>query len=198
MARPIFTLRLAWESERHSPSWELQTEHPGFSNWIAPALFANRATSPYLTSLELAAGNATLTLDTGAAIHVGGDGRVLLTPATQRKVAAGELVGPRSLPGLARIQLSAWRLPQDESDELAIATCDAYQELRGATIAHLSDAGLDGRWRPRSFEILGPDGHVPVTLELDESGQFLVARIEDEPLAESVEDTAAISLIPKA
>lgn len=196
MPKPIFTLRLVWESEQHSPTWELQTAHPGFSNWMAPALFANRATSPHLTRLDLADGHATLTLDSGAAIELAGDGTVILAPATQRGVSTGVMLDPRSLPGFAGIHLSAWRLPDDEG-ALVIATCDAYRLLPRATPAILTDAGLDGHWLARSFEVLGPDGHIPIALELDESGQFLSARIEDEQLPESGDPTAAISLILK-
>lgn len=197
MANPSFTLRLAWENDRHSPDWELQTEHPGFSNWMAPALFVHRAASPWPATLELAAGRATLILDTGAGIQLLGDGIVSLSPATAREVDAGRMPDPRSLPGLANIRLSAWHFDGDGA-ELVLAACDAYQEVRHATPAHLSEAGLDGRWRPGSFEVLGPHGHVPVTVELDDSGQRLTVRVENQQLSDPPEeDTAAVSIILK-
>ncbi|HEY0714069.1 MAG TPA: hypothetical protein VGF45_15420 [Polyangia bacterium] len=191
MGERAFSVRIAWESDTRSPDWELQTDHPGFANWLSAALFANQATSPSPVALHLQKGRLLLALDTGHTLVLAGDGGVRLTQRTLQQIGAGD-VDPRSVPGCAGVTVTAWRLPS-LGDEPFVADCTSYRQVDDPRPASLSHLGLDGSWRPSSFEVLGPEGHVPVTLQYDETGNRMIATVERTELDES-EDGGSIAL----
>jgi hypothetical protein len=198
MGKPVFSAHIIWHSPSHSPTWELETEHPGFTSPIAAALFANNYTTPAPTLLQLNKGKILLTLTTNQVLHLPGDGRVLLSTEAPPTDATAD---PRTRSGLAGICVRLWRLtPPEDADDLIVATDTDYREIRGATPDAMSQSGLDGRWRPSSYDIRGPHGHVAVTVELDPSGEIVTAHVEqDEVLIEGAgQHSATITLIPRA
>jgi hypothetical protein len=185
-----FSVRIVWQSDHHSPLWELQTDHGGFDNWVAPALFANGFTSPHPWLLKLADGRVTIALDTGASVEVDANG-----------LPAG---GLHETPGLESIRVSAWHLDadalvgRDESDdELIVMTCGSYQELPRTSLADMSCLGLDGIWWSQSYEVLGPDGHIGVSLELDEAAETLIVVRDAEVPADADDDMAVLAFLAK-
>ena len=190
MAQPNFSVRIIWESDRHFPVWEIQTEHPGFTNWMAPALFAHGCTAPHPVVLRVAAGVVTLVLNTGAELQLAGDGGVLLTKSVGARSDAAD---PRASPGLAGITLGVWQLDPADPD-LEVAVCESYREHAGVTPAALSRAGLDGMWRPQSYEVFGPTGHVPVVVEVHDAGTVSV-RLERDYLLDSEAETTRATVI---
>jgi hypothetical protein len=158
MPRDVFSVRIVWECSKHSPLWELQTEHPGFANPMAAALFAHGYTAPHPHLLKLKRGVLTVVLNTGASLRLGGDGSVLLGSATADLVRSGG-GDPRATPGLAGIQVTAWHVDLDPED-LIVATCDSYVRFPGSP-EDLSEIGLDGRWWPLAMGSVGPMGTCP-------------------------------------
>jgi hypothetical protein len=197
MADRSFSVRIAWDSETRSPEWELQTEHPGFANWLAAALFANQAISPSPIGLHLQKGRLILTLDNGQTLALVGDGAVRLTERTHRQIAAGG-TDPRTAPGCAGVAVSAWQLAVESSSEAMIVGCESYRCLDDARPSDLSHLGLDGSWTPSSFEVMGPDGHVPVTLRFDETGSFLDVTVEVVGDHDEVEEKSSIAIATRS
>jgi hypothetical protein len=189
VTRPNYFVRIVWESDRHFPDWELQTEHPGFMNWMAPALFAHGCTTPHPRLLTVAAGVVTLVLDTGAELQLAGDGAVLVAKLARAGQRADD---PRTTPGFAGIRLSLWQLdPAQREQDLAV--CEAYREHVGANPADFSRAGLDGTWRPQSYEVIGPDGHVPVVVEVRQTG-IVSVRVERHHVDDGADGTTHTSV----
>jgi hypothetical protein len=201
MTSSPYSVRIAWHSDLHSPRWELQTEHPGFRNWMEPALFANGFTEPHPWLLRLTRRRLTVALTTGGSLVLGEDASVRTdTPRVHRR---GRGVGdPIDTPGLGRIQFTAWYVNaedyfQIDQDDALVVTCGAYRELYEPTPAALSRLGLDGVWWPQSYQVMGPDGHIPVTIEADESGELITVMRDDEDPSENDADTAAIAFVMK-
>ena len=201
MTSSAYSVRIGWHSDLLSPRWELQTEHAGFQNWIEPALFANGFTEPHPWLLRLTKRRLTLALTTGGSLVLAENtaARTALPRVHRRGLGVRD---PRETPGLGHIQFSAWYVNDDDylqidQDDELVVTCSAYRELREATPAALSLLGLGGIWWPQSYQVIGPEGHIPVTIDADESGEVITVMRDDEDSFEGDAETAAVAFIMK-
>jgi hypothetical protein len=199
MAKPVFSAHVVWHNRHHSPVWEIETEHPGFTSAVAAALFANGVFHPGPRCLDVTTGRLSLLLTTEETLELFGDGRVrVATEPPAGGLPRGE--DPRTRPGLAGIVVRLWQLPTTANTSGVVIASDAdYIEVPVAVNA-IAEAGLEGRWRPASYEVRGPAGHVTVTIELDPVGEQIIAHVEDEVVSDenAGHETATIALIAKA
>jgi hypothetical protein len=183
MDKPIFKLRLVWESLEHSPEWELETEHGHFANWVAPELFAQGFTSPHPRLLELRDGRMFLRLNDGTILELGDDGSVSGTKE------------PTTSVGLSHVRVIARRLAEIPDDD-DVVNCEDYVEIQAAKATDLSRMGLDGEWNPAAYEVWASS---PLTseLEIDDTGKNLRARRESDPSSSDESDTPDLILLPR-
>ena len=198
MAKPVFTLRLVWDSLDHSPEWELETEHGHFANWASPALFAEGHTSPHPRMLELRGGRMFLRLNDGTVLELGDDGALLVHRISGRN--AGPKPDPRLNPGLSSMRAAARRLTEasDTNRDDDLVRTEDYEEVHGTTPADFSRLGLDGEWHPSAYEVGGPRGPLSVVLELDETRKTVIARLESSNSSKQYCEKREIVISPKA
>ena len=196
-AKPVFTLRLVWASLDHSPEWELETEHGYFANWAIPASLAEGHTSPHPRLLELRRGRMFLRLNDGAVLELGDDGSTLVhrTAGTN----AGPKADPTINPGLSTMRVIAQDLSEtfDTTRDDDLVGCEDYGKVHGATPADLSRSGLGGEWHLSAYEVGGPRGPLSVVMELDDTRNAVVARLEGASSAQLESAKHVIIIAPK-
>jgi hypothetical protein len=186
VANSSYTVKILWRAE-HAPDWELDTAHPGFASAIDSALYANGFTTPAPEALELSSGHLVLRMTGGSCFRLGGE----VTDAGSEPHQLGE-------PAAAAVSFQAWRLGVAASEDAEVVDADDYSEVAAATPADLSEAGLDGTWLPCGYDVIGPSGHVGVTIDLDETGNTLTVTVEPPDTRDLDPDAPVLAVIPKA
>jgi hypothetical protein len=177
-----FSVRVLWHAPAASPHWELVTEHLGFSNPLAAALFAEGLSQPALGMLLTSAGRCELTLSDRTTIDLLGQDRAPSTTTVHFR-NVGFVVRKLAEPG-------------DTDDQVVrLVGCEDYDECAIDALLHAWPGVL--QWAPIGFAVEGPEGPMDVSLSFDESGEILRATVEPEQVTDQSE-SAVIALIPRA
>jgi hypothetical protein len=177
----FFSVHLLWHTRDGDTDWELETEHHGFSNPIAAALFAEGVSDPAIAFV--------LTDGRGGHLHTSDGRRIALTEESPDFAAA-----PPTPLGIVRGR--AWR-QKTSDDSRALVTTDDFDEKPLGDL--LCEKPGRTEWVLVARDVRGAAGSVDVTLTFDRTGEFLEAEIEDDAeVPASPDEIAAIALIPRA
>jgi hypothetical protein len=124
-------------------------------------------------------------------------------PATETYTTWDGVQCPRTpcadLPGAGcrRVTVDAWRLAKQDVAAITVVDDSDLVGLDVTSLAVLSAQGLDGVWTAIGYEVVGPEGHVEVTVHVDENG-VLQAIIEPTDIRDFGTDVPLLAAIPKA